>query len=416
MSGAGAPLPSGSMQATKAPPYQVPTMAEVAAVEPNGYTMMSLFAGCGGSSLGYRMAGFKVLLANEFVPIAADCYELNAAPGTIVDRRDIRTVSGQELLDAAGVDEIDLLDGSPPCSAFSAAGRGPNLWNTSHLYSEGIDQRTDDLFFEYTRVLADIKPKVFVAENVAGLVRGSAIGYFKRIITAMDAAGYYVKARVLDASWLGVPQARRRLIFIGVRKDLDVFPVHPEALPYRRTIGDVLGPERVVVHDTSGLHSRGKFTPDESLPTITASGAASRFFRVAGPDPGDIWRDGYAHDPETGEVISLNDYAIGTEYSRVKPGHSSDKYFSLVRPPLDKPSSTVTATGGVLGAAGVVHPTSPRKFTLGELRAISGFPADFILNGNYKQRWERIGRAVPPLMMRAVAEKIAAETLPACVA
>ena len=87
------------------------------------------------------------------------------------------------------------------------------------------------LFFEYARILEGLQPRAFVAENVAGLVRGKAKGYFKLILKRLKDCGYNVRAAVLDASWLGVPQSRRRLIFIGFRDDLGIAPQFPKPLP-----------------------------------------------------------------------------------------------------------------------------------------------------------------------------------------
>src|SRR5690606_15973106 len=103
------------------PPFRVPSMAEIAALEPNGFTAASTFSGCGGSSLGYRMAGFRVLYANEFVEAARETYRANAADYTFLDDRDIRQVKSSDVLDAMGLEpgQLDLLDGSPPCASFS---------------------------------------------------------------------------------------------------------------------------------------------------------------------------------------------------------------------------------------------------------------------------------------------------------
>jgi DNA (cytosine-5)-methyltransferase 1 len=222
------------------PPYRVPTMAEVAAAPLNGFTAVSTFSGCGGSSLGYRMAGFRVAWANEFVDAARDTYRANA-PATTLDGRDIRDVTGAEVLDAVGLSsgELDLLDGSPPCAAFSTAGKRQDGWGTVNSYSDTA-QRSDDLFFEYARLVGEIQPRVFVAENVSGLVKGSAKGYFKLILRALRAVGYRVEARLLNAAWLGVPQSRQRLFFIGVREDLNLPPVFPQPLPYRYTVREAL--------------------------------------------------------------------------------------------------------------------------------------------------------------------------------
>ena len=94
------------------------------------------------------------------------------------------------------------------------------------------------MFFEYARLLKGLQPKVFVAENVAGLIQGTAKGYFKRILQTLKECGYNVKCKVLDAQWLGVPQMRQRTIFIGVRNDLHLDPSYPLPVPYQYSVGD----------------------------------------------------------------------------------------------------------------------------------------------------------------------------------
>lgn len=223
------------------PIYQVPTMAQIRKLKPNGFTCASTFSGGGGSSTGYRMAGFKVLYANEFIDSARETYQKNAAPYTVVDGRDIRLVSAEDILTACKlkVGELDLFDGSPPCASFSTAGARDKGWGTVKKYSDK-KQRTDDLFFEFARLVRGIQPKVFVAENVSGLVKGSAKGYFLEILAELKGCGYDVTCRVLDAQWLGVPQQRLRTIFVGVRNDLKIAPAHPSPLPYSYSVRDVL--------------------------------------------------------------------------------------------------------------------------------------------------------------------------------
>lgn len=389
------------------PPYRVPTMEEIRALPWNGLTAASTFSGCGGSSLGYRMAGFRVLFASEFVEAARDTYRANAAPYTVLDDRDIRDVTGADLCAAAGVavGELDLLDGSPPCASFSTAGSREKGWGKTKSYSD-TEQRSDDLFFEFARIIREVQPRTFVAENVSGLVKGTAKGYFKLILRELRACGYRVEARLLDASWLGVPQARQRLIFVGVREDLGVGPVFPTPLPYQYTVRDALPwiseqgdnggfgagamrpadfpsptvgaspqtgngrfPASVVgarvVHDTSGQFGAGDIT-DRPAPTVSVgvNSINSQHFQVRGnPGPTPQYDEaGVAYDPETAQKISLG----GGE----TPGFER------------------------------------RRFTLGELRAIGGFPPDFVLTGTYAQRWERIGRAVPPVMMSHIAAAV----------
>ena len=142
----------------------------------------------------------------------------STASGRHVALRQRRGLDAGELLDAAGlqVGELDVLDGSPPCEPFSTAGLRDKTWGEIREYS-GERQRTDDLFFEFARLVDGIRPRCFAAENVTGLVKGRAKGQFKRIMARLRACGYVVAARVLDAAWLGVPQSRQRVIIVGVR-------------------------------------------------------------------------------------------------------------------------------------------------------------------------------------------------------
>jgi DNA (cytosine-5)-methyltransferase 1 len=350
--------------ATSKPLYRVPSMAEIAAIKPNGFTAASTFSGCGGSSLGYRMAGFRVAWASEFVQAARDVYCANA-PGTQVDSRDIREVQPAEILAALSMaaGELDLLDGSPPCASFSTAGKRSADWGKVKHYSD-TEQRTDDLFYEFSRILAGLQPRTFIAENVSGLVKGSAKGYFKAIMRALKQAGYRVEARLLDSQWLGVPQARQRIIFAGVRSDLGLRPAFPEPLPYRYSVRDAL-PWVISQGDNGGFGEGGMRATDSPSPTIgagpsTGNGAypPSRVVALTG-----------AVDPETGA-------------------------------PLTSPARPATK----------LH-TETRKFTIAELRRICAFPDDFILSGTYAQRWERLGRAVPPVMMSHVAATVRDEIL-----
>lgn len=385
------------------PPYRVPAMAEINDIPWNGFTAASTFSGCGGSSLGYRMAGFKVAWASEFVAAARETYIANS-PTTTVDDRDIRDVTPQDVLDALGIEprQLHLLDGSPPCASFSTAGKREKSWGQVKEYSDTA-QRSDDLFFEYARIVDGVQPCVFVAENVSGLVRGKAKGYFRDIMRALKRCGYKVQARVLDAQWLGVPQTRKRLIFIGVRDDLPAEPVFPAPLPYRYSVRDAL--PWITAQGGGGSFGAGELRgTDRASPTIGASPTSGNGTCPASMVVADATEQPI--DPETGENIDISHRAIGKEWARLFPGHASDKYFNLVRSHPDRPAATVTASAGSVTLAGVTHYSQPRKFTLTELRAICGFPEDFTLTGTYAQRWERLGRAVPPVMMSHIAAAI----------
>jgi DNA (cytosine-5)-methyltransferase 1 len=381
------------------PPYRVPTMAEIAAVPWNGLNLVSTFSGAGGACLGYRMAGFRVRYANEFIPAARDTYALNS-PDTPLDDRDIRIVQPEEILAMSGLEpgEIDVLEGSPPCASFSTAGKRESAWGKVKKYSD-TEQRTDDLFHEYVRLLRALQPKVFQAENVSGLVKGTAKGYFLEILEALKQSGYNVKCAVVDSQWLGVPQVRLRTIFIGVRNDLKLEPIFPAPLPYRYSIRDALPYLKDAKVVQGGRADGGKvfgrpeivLSSDEPIQTITRAGVGSKNFHCA-----KIIED----DP------SIEKYAIGREWDKLHPGQSSKKFYNLVRPDPDKPVPTVTQTGGIMGAASVTHPTEKRKFTIAEIKRLCAFPDDFQLTGSFSQQWERCGRSVPPVMMFHIAAAI----------
>lgn len=383
------PIPAlpAAMNSAK-PTFAVPSMAEIATIPWNGYNVISTFSGCGGSSLGYKLAGYRVLWASEFIPAAQEVYRRNHS-GTILDTRDIRDVTAEDILRTINlkVGELDVFDGSPPCASFSLAGKRQKGWGQIKKYSDTV-QRTDDLFFEYSRLLKGIQPKVFVAENVAGLVIGSAKGYFKRILSELKDCGYAVQAKVLDAQWLGVPQRRKRVIFIGVRSDLCRQPVFPRPFPYRYTVDDVL-PWINKIEEVNGFNSIG-LGHHRMLP------ARGTIFPTIQTKPAVV-------EAET----NISNYALGKEWDNLSEGQQSKKYFNLIRVNRHQPSPTVTASGGTNpGYATITHPTERRKFSIAELKRICAFPDDFELTGSYAQQWERLGRAVPPVMMQQIAATI----------
>lgn len=338
-------------------------MAEIEAREPNGLNVVSTFSGCGGSCLGFKMSGYRALWANEFIPQAAEVYRANH-PGVHVDGSDIRDVSAGTIREVIGDARVDVLEGSPPCSSFSFAGSGAKGWGAEKHYSHGRHQRTDDLVFEFARLVGEVQPRAVVMENVSNLAQGKAVGYFRELTARFTEVGYRTAARVLDASWLGVPQARKRLILVGFRNDLDLDPVFPTPLPYRYTITEAFEPPGVIED---------------------------------GPD--------------------ISGYAIGREAARLNkitpPGRKwkSNKYLNLLRPTPGRPCPTITAQASSPGVASVIHPAGTRKFSISEVKRLCGFPDDFALPDHYATAVERLGRAVPPPMMAAVSAAVA-EALP----
>jgi len=196
----------------------------------NAPTVISTFAGCGGSSLGYSMAGFRELLAVEWDNNAVETFQLNF-PDVPVYHGDIVKLPAEKVLEITGLEpgELDILDGSPPCQGFSTAGK-----------REFSDVR-NQLAFEFIRLLRGLRPKVFVMENVSGMVKGIMKLTFAEILKEFRASGYKVSVRLLNAMYFNVPQSRQRLIFIGVRDDLGIEPSHPEAESRPIGIREIVG-------------------------------------------------------------------------------------------------------------------------------------------------------------------------------
>lgn len=395
------------------PPYVRPTMAEIQARPTNGLRAVSTFSGCGGSSLGLRMAGWDVRASVEFIPSAAETYRANF-PRTAVLEKDIRRVTPDDLLVAAEVErgELDLLEGSPPCASFSQAGMRERGWDTVKKYSE-TQQRTDDLFWEWTRLLEGLAPRAFLAENVPGMLAGNALEeYAHKITRDLSELGYRVAAKVLNSANYGVPQERRRLIFVGLRHDLGArpsFPAPTVAEPH--TIAQALAavdprdPDHAPYLAPSSMRGKAVGRTWEWRAGLRDNQACARCGRP-------LAEHSY-EDVTVGSVRKTKDRAAETRVQRRPFCADGERaievkdYFLFTVPDLDRPCPTLTATGAQVGAASVVHPTECRKFTPAEAKAISGFPADFVLTGTREQRYERIGRTVTPPLYEAVGREIA---------
>lgn len=187
----------------------------------NGKTVFSCFSCGGGSSMGYKLAGYKVVGCCEIDPEMMDIYKANNHPehSFLMDIRDFAALPDEKIPEE--LKDLDVLDGSPPCSVFSMAGRREEGWNVEKIFREGqAKQRLDDLFFYFIKVAERLQPKVVVAENVKGLITGSAKGWVNQIVRAFDDAGYTVQIFLFNSAKMGVPQKRERVFFIAHRKDL----------------------------------------------------------------------------------------------------------------------------------------------------------------------------------------------------
>lgn len=188
-------------------------------IDYHGSTVFGTFICGGGSTMGYKLAGYHHLGGVEINPKVASVYRANHAP-ELLFVEDLRKFNDRTDLP----DELyalDLLDGSPPCTTFSMAGDREDAWGVEKSFSEGgMKQRLDDLVFVYCETIAKLRPKVCLLENVAGLLRGNAKSYAKRICERLNEAGYRVQVFLLSAANMGVPQLRQRSFFVGLRNDL----------------------------------------------------------------------------------------------------------------------------------------------------------------------------------------------------
>ena len=196
-------------------------LADLQKVKKNGCTVFSCFSCGGGSSMGYKLAGYELIGNCEIDSNVMKVYEVNHHPKYpfLMDIRDfIDKEKPEELYN------LDILDASPPCSVFSLAGKREEGWNTEKQFREGQKmQRLDDLFFWTIKLIDQLKPKVSIAENVTGLLAGNARGYVNEILKAYHEAGYSVQIFKLNAATMGVPQRRERVFFIAHRNDI-AFP------------------------------------------------------------------------------------------------------------------------------------------------------------------------------------------------
>ena len=235
----------------------------------HGLKVFGTFICGGGSTMGYKLAGFEHLGGVEIDPEVADVYKTNHNPKYlfIEDIREFakRTDFPEDLYN------LDILDGSPPCSSFSMAGNREKDWGKTKVFREGqAEQRLDDLFFDYIALAKKLQPKVVIAENVKGLIQGNAKAYVHRIKKEFEAAGYKVQLFLLNAASMGVPQKRERVFFICQRNDLN-FPklelkFNEKAIVYKDFKSE--GKSRVLSKEMQNKWYNNKIDSDKSFEDI----------------------------------------------------------------------------------------------------------------------------------------------------
>lgn len=190
--------------------------------EKNGLKVFSCFACGGGSTMGYKLAGCDVIGCCEIDPKMNEVYVKNHNPkhNFLMDIRDFNALPNEKIPEE--LFNLDILDGSPPCTTFSMAGEREESWGKKKKFREGqAEQTLDDLSFVFIETVAKLKPKVMVMENVEGLIKGEAWAYVQKIYKQIHDIGYRVKHWLLKGQHMGVPQKRHRVFFIAIRDDVD---------------------------------------------------------------------------------------------------------------------------------------------------------------------------------------------------
>ena len=330
-------------------------------IDKHACKVFSTFSCGGGSTMGYKLAGYDVLGCNEIDEKMMRAYKKNHNPKysylePIQDLK-LRDDLPEELYN------LDILDGSPPCSNFSVAGNREKDWGVKKKFREGqAEQVLDTLFFDFIDLAKKLQPKVVISENVKGMLIGNAIQYCTRVYEEFDAAGYYCQHWVLSGSDMGLPQSRVRVFFICLRKDL------AEPFLYQKNLFDMLP----------------KLDLEFNEPEVPYSAIESPLREEKGK-----------HIPA----------GILPFWEKIEPGrscsdvHPKGHYFQELKLHPDKPVPTIRACSN-----SYYHYKDPRRLYDEEIMKAGSYPLDYELCGN--QAIYLVGMSVPPIMMAKVAQEV----------
>lgn len=341
---------------------------------PTAWTVIDLFAGCGGGSLGFRAAGFTPVAAVELDPVASASYLANLGIKPIV--RDIRDVPGSEILAEAGLQpgDLTLLFGCPPCQSFTVLRRGQDPTDD--------DKRRNTLPREYLRLVKELQPRHLAFENVPGMVDGRGKDEFELLLAGLAEHHYRVEWRIVDAVDHGVPQRRRRLLLVASRTSVPRLPLAthgPEGSglePYM-TVRQAIG-EMVETDGSSDPLHRPRRHRDLAVRRLKAL------------------KEGQAR-ADLPEDLQLKCH-------REHKGH----YDIYGRMWWDRPSPTLTSGCTNVSRGRFAHPEADRAITVREALMIQGFPAGTVLTGGVEAMALQIGNAIPPHLARQIGDTVLA--------
>jgi DNA (cytosine-5)-methyltransferase 1 len=364
-------------------------------------TSIDLFSGCGGMSLGFKMAGFNSIFASDVDENAGKTFMRNF-PDTPFKVADICQITKEEVDELTGGVTPDIIIGGPPCQGFSLANKRRNKIK---------DDPRNKLFYQFVKFIDWYSPKAFVMENVKGLLSMQKGKVIKTIVEEFTNAGtgYNVEYKILRASDFGVPQMRERVIIIGIRKDLNIIPSHPEPVGGCVTVDDAIG-DLPLIHSSEGTEIQPyTIDPQNDYQRLMRKNSEMVYNHVAmrhtprlierfkaikpGQDLLDVW--------ETHGAVKRG--APG-EKSEIKFHQNNQRVFG------DKPAPTIAASF----QSNFIHPHLDRNFTAREGARLQSFPDDFIFEGmRTKMSWEnglsqyqQIGNAVPVLLAYYIAEHV----------
>lgn len=295
-------------------------------ISKNNYNVFGTFICGGGSSMGYKLAGYNHLGGVEIDPQVADIYKTNHNPKYLFNM-DIREFNKLKLDDE--LYNLDILDGSPPCSTFSMAGSREKAWGKSKQFREGqANQILDDLVFVYCDTILKLKPKVFLLENVKGIIQGNAKWYSKEIVNKLS-KDYNVQVFLLNAASMGVPQKRERVFFVGHKKEYKLpnmrLEFNEKTIPFGKISDDndlkienktevsKLWKKTKQGKSFSTVHIKGNFFNDnksnefDAVPTITADKGHG------------TWHFSIQRKLNNKEVIMCGTYPLDYNFKSIEP-------------------------------------------------------------------------------------------------
>ena len=366
------------------------------------FTYISFFAGGGGSSAGYKLAGGDCKFVNEFQQVAVDTY-LENWPGTPHICGDIKNVTGQQIMEMTGIKEgeLDILDGSPPCPPFSMSGTKQKGWGKEKT-AYGMKQKNiEDLTWEQIRIAGDMKPRVIVCENVKGLTMEYASEHLARMVNDFEKLGYTTVYKILKGHEQGVPQKRERVFIVSVRNDV----LDDIGMPFMLLSGLFPEPEkefasiRDAINDLQ-MNNENRVEAHELVETMK-KGAKWKWLKRLEKNPD--------------KVVSVGDDVVGPWYDKViahrkKMGKSipdrKSSFFQSRRVPWNQASHTLSEQGLQTSLAVHLHPEEDRVFTTKESARIMTLPDDYRLTGTLNEKLARIGLMVAPICMKYLADEI----------